>query len=710
MSSPPRPWPGSPVPLGATWDGEGTSFAVHSGSGEAVDLCLLEGSGGDRREVRVPLEHRTGSVWHGYLPGVGPGQRYGYRVDGPYDPAAGHKHNPSKLLLDPYARAMEGGLVLDDAVFGHVLDRPWLQDHRDSAHFVPHSVVVDDGFPWGEDRRPRTPWPETVVYELHVKGFTAAHPGVPEHLRGTYAGLAHPAAVEHLVGLGVTAVELLPVHHFVSEPHLLRRGLTNYWGYNSVGFFAPHAAYSASGSRGQQVREFKAMVRALHAAGLEVLLDVVYNHSGEGDEHGPTLEFRGLDNRGYYRLPPDDRSRYRDVTGCGNTLDLRSAHGLQLVTDSLRYWVQHMHVDGFRFDLAPALSRSEDDFDPRSTFLQVLQQDPVLSDVKLVAEPWDVGPGGYQVGRFPPPWAEWNDQYRDSVRDAWRGRAHGVRSLAYRLAGSSDLFFDQGRQPWASVNFVTAHDGFTLHDLTAYDSKHNEANGEGGRDGSSENRSWNCGIEGPTDDPAVLALRRRQARNLLTTLLLSSGVPMLTMGDEVRRTQRGNNNAYCQDSPLSWQPWDLARDARDLHAFTAALVRLRRAHPVFRQPSFFLGRPGVDGVKDVGWFTAEGRELTDEQWFDPSQVTLGMYLDGQGIRVPGPRGERIVDDSFLLVLHTGPQDVAFRLPGAPWARAYDVVLDTRDERPASDRTRQGVPAGDELAVLRRSVVLLRALR
>jgi isoamylase len=710
VTSPAAPWPGSPRPLGATWDGEGTSFAVFSGSGEAVDLCLLEGSGAHSREVRVPLQQRTGSVWHGYLPGVGPGQRYGYRVDGPYDPPAGHKHNPSKLLLDPYARAVEGDMVLDDAVFGHVPDRPWLQDHRDSAAFVPRSVVVDDAFPWGDDRRPRTPWPETVVYELHVKGFTAQHPGVPEHLRGTYAGLAHPAAVEHLVQLGVTAVELLPVHHFVSEPHLLRRGLTNSWGYNTVGFFAPHAAYSASGTGGQQVREFKAMVRALHAAGLEVLLDVVYNHSGEGDEHGPTLSFRGLDNRGYYRLPPEDRARYRDVTGCGNTLDLRAAHVLQMVTDSLRYWVQEMHVDGFRFDLAPALSRGDDDFDPRSAFLQVVQQDPVLADVKLIAEPWDVGPGGYQVGRFPPPWAEWNDQYRDTVRDAWRGHAPGVRSLAYRLAGSSDLFFTQGRQPWASVNFVTAHDGFTLHDLTAYDVKHNDANGEDGRDGTSDNRSWNCGVEGETDDPAVLALRRRQARNLLTTLLLSSGVPMLTMGDEVRRTQRGNNNAYCQDSPLSWQPWDLGQDARDLQALTAALVRLRRAHPVFRQPSFFLGRSGEDGVKDVGWFSPAGQELSEAQWFDPAQRTLGMYLDGRGIRVRGRRGGDVVDDSFLLVLHTGPDDVAFRLPGAPWATAYDVVLDTRDERSATGRNRQGLPPGDDLVVTGRSVVLLRARR
>ena len=705
----PRPWPGSPAPLGATWDGEGTSFALHTVTGEAVDLCLFDDDG---TEVRVPLEHTTGSVWHGHLPGVGPGQHYGYRVDGPFDPPSGCKHNPSKLLVDPYARALQGDLVLDDAVFGEVPGRPGLQDHRDSAPFVPRSVVVDGAFAWDGDRRPRTPWPQTVVYELHVKGFTALHPGVPEHLRGTYAGLAHPAAVEHLLGLGVTAVELLPVHHFVSEPHLLRRGLTNHWGYNTVGFFAPHAAYSSAGSRGEQVGEFKAMVRALHEAGLEVLLDVVYNHSGEGDEHGPTLEFRGIDNRGSYRLPAHDRSRYEDVTGCGNTLDLRSAHVLQLVADSLRYWVQEMHVDGFRFDLAPALARSEDGFDPRATFLQVVQQDPVLSDVKLVAEPWDVGPGGYQVGHFPPPWAEWNDQYRDTVRDAWRGHGHGhgVRSLAYRLAGSSDLFLRHGRQPWASVNFVTAHDGFTLHDLTAYDVKHNAANGEDGRDGTTDNRSWNCGVEGETSDPAVLRLRRRQARNLLTTLLLSAGVPMLSMGDEVRRTQRGNNNAYCQDSPLSWQPWDLSQDAHDLQAVATELLRLRREHPVFRQASFFLGRPGADGVKDVAWFTARGEELTDREWFDPAQCTLGMYLDGQGIRVPGPRGERVLDDSFLLVLHTGAHDLSVRLPGPPYATAYDVLLDTCDERPAAGGGRTGLPAGGELAVGGRSAVLLRAVR
>ncbi len=689
-----RAWPGRPAPLGATFDGEGTSFALFSASAEAVDLCLFEAG----RETRIPLEDRTAHVWHGYLPGVRPGQEYGYRVEGPYDPPGGQRHDPSKLLVDPYARAISGGYRLDDAVF---------EPRRDSAPHVPRSVVVHDEFDWGQDRRPGTAWADSVVYELHVKGFTARHPGVPEELRGTYAGLAHPAAVEHLLALGVTAVELLPVHHFVSEPHLLRRGLTNYWGYNSLGYFAPHAGYSASGAHGQQVGEFKAMVRALHEAGIEVLLDVVYNHTAEGDETGPTLSMRGIDNESYYRLLADDRARYRDYTGCGNTLDVRHSHVLQLIMDSLRYWVTEMHVDGFRFDLASALARSMHDVDKLSSFLQVVHQDPVVSSVRLVAEPWDVGEGGYQVGEFPPLWSEWNDRYRDAVRDAWRGQG-GVRELAYRLSGSSDLYSDDGRSPSASVNFVTAHDGFSLRDLTTYEHKHNEANGEGNRDGESHNRSWNCGVEGETDQPDVQALRRRQGRNLLATLLLSSGVPMLTMGDEVRRTQQGNNNAYCQDGPLSWQPWDLDGDALALCDWTAALIALRRAHPVLRQRSFFLGRPGVDGiVKDLAWFGAGGQELTDEQWFDPGQRTLAMYLDGRSIRTRGSRGELVDDDSLLVVLHTAAEDADVRLPGPPWAVSYEVLLDTADERPGAG---VHVAAGGVLAVTGRSVVLLRSLR
>jgi glycogen operon protein len=701
---PHAPWPGRSTPLGATWDGEGTNVALFSSGAEAVDVCLFDDDGA---EHRIPLQESTFHVWHGYLPQVGPGTRYGFRVDGPFDPSAGLRHNPSKLLLDPYARAVAGAFVLHDAVFGSVPGRDAGQDHRDSAPFVPRGVVVHDAFPWGDDRPPRTPWSETVVYELHVKGFTAQHPLVPPHLRGTYAGLAHPAAVEHLLALGVTAVELLPVHHFVSEPHLLRQGLVNHWGYNSLGYFAPHAAYSSSGSRGEQVREFKAMVRSLHAAGIEVLLDVVYNHTGEGDHLGPTLSLRGIDNVEYYRLQ-DDRSRYRDYTGTGNTLAIRSPHVLQLITDSLRYWVTEMHVDGFRFDLASALARSFHDVDMLSSFLTTIQQDPVLSQVKLIAEPWDVGEGGYQVGEFPPLWTEWNGRYRDTVRDAWRGASWGVREMAYRLSGSSDLYQVDGRRPWASINFVTSHDGFTLRDLTTYERKRNEANGEDNRDGDDHNRSWNCGVEGETDDAAVNALRRRQARNLLTTLLLSTGVPMLSMGDEVRRTQAGNNNAYSQDSPLSWMPWDGGDDARALTALVQRLLALRREHPVFRQDTFFLGRPvGAGSVKDLAWFRPDGQELRDADWFDPDATTVGMYLDGHGIRTRGSRGERVVDDSFLLLMHTGERDADVTLPGDPWAAAWQVEVDTRSEDGAGSGTH---PGDAVLSLAPRCVLLLRARR
>jgi len=695
----PSVWPGSPLPLGVSWDGAGVNVALHSATAEAVDVCLFDDAD---VEVRVGLTERTGHVWHGYLPGVMPGQRYGLRVDGPFDPAAGLRHNPSKLLLDPRARAVQGELALHDAVFGSVPGRDDAQDHRDSAPYVPRSVVVHEGFDWGADAPPRTPWSDTVVYELHVRGFTAQHPGVPEHLRGTYAGLAHPAAVRHLLELGVTAVELLPVHAFVSEPHLLRRGLTNHWGYSSVGWFAPHAAYAFQPERAGD--ELKAMVKALHEAGLEVLLDVVYNHTGEGDASGPTLSHRGLDNAGAYWLDPAEPARYRDVTGTGSTVDLREPAMLQLVMDSLRHWVSEYHVDGFRFDLASTLTRGEDGAELRSAFLQVVGQDPVLGQVKLIAEPWDLGTGGYLVGRFPTPWAEWNDRFRDTVRDAWRGQSDGVRELARRVSGSSDLY--AGRAPWASVNLVTAHDGFTLHDLTAYDRKHNEANGEGGRDGESHNRSWNCGVEGPTDDPAVEALRRRQARNLLMTLLLSAGTPMLTMGDEVRRTQQGNNNAYCQDGPLSWQPWTHGTDATDLCAWTARLVALRRRHPVLRQRGFFLGRADTGGVRDVGWFREDGRELDDADRHDPHRRTLAMYLDGQAVRARGPRGKRITDDSLLLVLHTGADPLELVLPGPPWARSWELVLDTADERPAH----QSAPVTGDLALTGRSAALLRAVR
>src|SRR4051812_4536375 len=700
-------WPGSPFPLGATWDGEGTNFALFAPAAESVELCLFDG----QAEERVPLEDVTYHVWHGYLPRVGPRQRYGFRVDGPFDTRQGLRWNSSKLLIDPYARALDGEFVLDDAVFGYPSGKDDThQDHRDSASLVPKAVVVADAFPWGEDPRPATPWADTVIYEMHVKGFTARHPDVPPSVRGTYAGLAHPAAIEHLQRLGVTAVELMPVHHFVSEPALLRRGLTNYWGYNTLGFFAPHAAYSSSGSRGEQVREFKAMVRALHAAGIEVILDVVYNHTAEGDETGPTLSFRGIDNPTYYRLRDDDPRRYLDYTGTGNTLNAQQPHVLQLIMDSLRYWVTEMHVDGFRFDLAAALARSFHDVDKLSAFFDIIQQDPVLSRVKLIAEPWDLGPGGYLVGEFPPLWTEWNGKYRDTVRDFWRGAETGVAELAYRLSGSSDLYRDDGRKPYASINFVTCHDGYSLRDLVSYEQKHNEANGEGNRDGNSDNRSWNCGVEGETDDPGINAIRSRQLLNFLTTLLLSTGVPMLRMGDELAHTQRGNNNAYCQDNELSWLDWSHANNDAvgpfNLVDMVAALVRLRRVHPVFRQRAFFEGHRLDDGAKDLAWFTPDGHEMNDDDWSSPSARTIGMYLSGRGIRTRGPRGERIVDDSFLLLLHAGAQDQTFVLPGPPWGDSYVVEVDTA--HPALI-TRERTPAGVELPLTARSTVLLRAV-
>ena len=698
----PTCWPGSPSPLGASWDGEGTNFALWAPAAESVALCLFDEAG---RESRVELDEVTYHVWHGFVPGVGPGQRYGFRVDGPFDPGRGARWNPSKLLADPYARAFDGEFVADDAVFGFPLGRDdTVQDHRDSAPYVPKSVVVHDVFPWGEDHhRPHTAWAESVIYELHVRGFTMRCPGVPERLRGTYAGLAHKAATDHLRQLGVTAVELMPVHQFVSEPQLLRQGSGNYWGYNSIGYFAPHAAYSSSGSRGEQVREFKAMVRALHTAGIEVILDVVYNHTAEGDETGPTLSFRGIDNPTYYRLRDDDPRFYLDYTGTGNTLNARQPHVLQLIMDSLRYWVTEMHVDGFRFDLAAALARSFHDVDKLSAFFEVIQQDPVLSGVKLIAEPWDLGPGGYQVGEFPPLWTEWNGKYRDTVRDFWRGAETGVAELGYRLTGSSDLYQDDGRRPYASINFVTCHDGFSLRDLVSYDKKHNEVNGENNKDGSDDNRSWNCGVEGDTDDAAVNALRARQMRNFFATLLLSTGVPMLRMGDEFGHTQRGNNNAYCQDNELSWMDWSPTGPLSQHFELVSRLVGLRRIHPVFRQRAFFQGRAvGGDGVKDLAWFTPEGDEMNDADWSVQSARTLGMYLSGEGIRTRGPRGERITDRSFLLLLHAGEDDVDFRLPGPPWAEGYTVVLDTA----APDDMTRDLKAGDDLTMTARSLTLL----
>ncbi len=702
-------WPGRPFPLGATWDGEGTNFALFSEAAESVELCLF-----DRKDVetRLRLTEVTAHVWHGYVPGVNPGHRYGYRVHGPYEPRWGQRFNPAKLLLDPYAKAVDGELDWDDSVFGYVVGGS--DDHidrRDSAPHVPKSVVADTLFPWGEDQPPRRPWHDTVIYELHVKGFTARHPGVPENQRGTYAGLASPAAVDHLTSLGVTAVELLPVHHFVSEHDLVKRGLSNYWGYNSVGYFAPHAAYSSSGSLGDQVREFKAMVRTLHSAGIEVILDVVYNHTAEGNHMGPTLSFRGIDNAAYYRLVEDDPRYYMDYTGTGNTLNARHPEVLHLIMDSLRYWVTEMHVDGFRFDLASALARGFHEVDRLSAFFDLIHQDPVISSVKLIAEPWDVGEGGYQVGNFPVLWTEWNGKYRDAVRDFWRGMGTSLAEMGYRLTGSSDLYQGDGRGPIASINFVTAHDGFTLRDLVSYDHKHNEANGEENRDGTDDNRSWNCGAEGDTDDPDVLELRRRQQRNLLATLLLSQGVPMLLAGDELNRTQRGNNNAYCQDNEITWLAWDLDPEAKDLLEVARRLVALRRDHPVFRRRKFFQGRPiHGSGLADIGWFGPDGQEMSDEQWISGKLVALGMFLNGDEISEPGPRGERIVDDSFLVILN-GPDPVPFCLPDGKWASTFELVLDTGIGYARSDTDREAITllADEELALVARSLVILRKI-
>ncbi|MFD9580430.1 glycogen debranching protein GlgX [Streptomyces griseus] len=715
MAPPPAVWPGAPMPLGARFrvgpDGvAGTNFALWAGGAEAVELCLFDERGA---ETRCPLAELTHEIWHGFVPGVRPGQRYGYRVHGRWDPWTGARWNAAKLLLDPYARAVDGSFALPPEVYGHVRDWPdqpvadTVRDDRDSAPFVPKGVVVRDDDDWVEDRRPKTPWADSVIYELHVRGFTKLHPDIPPELRGTYAGLAHPAAIAHLTRLGVTAVELLPVHQFAHEDHLLRRGLRNHWGYNSIGYFAPHAGYSASGTAGQQVGEFKRMVHALHGAGIEVILDVVYNHTAEAGELGPMLSLRGIDNRGYYRLQQDPR-RYADYTGCGNTLHVVQPQVLRLITDSLRYWVTEMGVDGFRFDLAAALARSMHDVDMLSPFLAVIAQDPVLRRVKLIAEPWDVGNGGYQVGAFPPLWTEWNDRYRDAVRDFWRGALPDVRDLGYRLTGSSDLYAWGGRRPYASVNFVTAHDGFTLRDLVSYERKHNEANGEGNRDGTDDNRAWNCGAEGESGDPEINALRRRQLRNLLTTLLLSTGVPMLVAGDEMGRTQGGNNNAYCQDNETGWLDWSLLEEPawRQLTELTARVLTLRRTHPVLRRRAFFSGRAQApDGLRDLAWFARDGREMTEGDWYAPA-ATLGLYLSGRDIPGRDARGEPVTDDSFLAVLHAGAEPVAFELPGPPWADAYELVLDTsrEDQAQAPGTVLEG---GTEVTVPARSVLLLR---
>ena len=641
-------WPGQPTPLGANYDGAGTNVAVFSEVAESVELCLQDEDG---QETRLTLPEVTAFVWHGYVPGLRPGQRYGFRVHGPWCPHEGHRCNPLKRLLDPYAKVVTGAVRWHEAVFAHANDDPdGLLDERDSSPYMPWSVVADPQFDWRDDRAPKTPMPDSVVYELHVKGFTARHPEIPNELRGTYLGLAHPAAIDYLTQLGVTAVELMPVHQFVHDRRLIAHGLRNYWGYNSIGYFAPHNEYASGDQRGAQVVEFKRMVQALHASGIEVILDVVYNHTGEGDHRGPSLSFRGLDNAAYYRLAPKNRARYVDYTGTGNSLNMRHPHVLQLIMDSLRYWVVEMHVDGFRFDLAATLAREVHEVDQLSAFFDLIQQDPVVSQVKLIAEPWDVGEGGYQLGNFPAGWSEWNGQYRDTVRDCWRGADGTLREFAKRFTGSSDLYESTGRRPSASVNFATAHDGFTLRDLVSYENKRNDANGEDGRDGSGDNRSWNCGVEGPTDDLVVLELRTRQQRNLIATLLLSQGVPMVLAGDEIGRTQGGNNNPYNQDNETSWVDW--ADADVDLLAFTRQAIRLRREQPVFRRRRWLEGRTVREpGVGDSAWFTPDGHEMSDAHWGQDFAKALAVLLNGQAIPSLGPRGERIAGDSFYLTFN-----------------------------------------------------------
>ena len=716
-------WPGVSYPLGATYDGVGTNFALYSEVADRVELCLSQADG---TEERIALTEVDGFIWHGYLSGVGPGQRYGFRVHGPYDPRAGHRCNPAKLLLDPYAKAIEGSVRFGQPIFGYDFGRAARANRADSAPFVPRGVVANPYFDWGHDRPPRMPYHQSVIYEAHVRGLTKLHPAVPEEQRGTYTGLAHPAVIEHLLDLGVTAVELMPVHQFVSDGFLAERGLSNYWGYNTIGFFAPHNAYASAGELGEQVPEFKCMVRALHEAGLEVILDVVYNHTAEGNHLGPTLSFRGIDNAAYYRLTDSpDRSHYFDTTGTGNSLLMSSPHVLQLIMDSLRYWVLEMHVDGFRFDLAAALARQFHEVDHLSAFFELVQQDPVVSQVKLIAEPWDVGDGGYQVGNFPPLWTEWNGKYRDSVRDFWRGEPASLPEFASRLTGSSDLYASDNRRPIASINFVTCHDGFTLADLVSYDAKHNEANGEGGNDGSNDNRSWNCGAEGPTDDPGIRALRARQQRNFLATLLLSQGVPMLLAGDELGRTQLGNNNGYCQDNELSWLHWPAGQDAADVEqeiagtgsfpcSFARTLIRLRANHPVFRRRRFFTGKPdhggyGHDGSEplgDIAWLTPGGTEMTDEDWNAGFAKSITVFLNGNAISEPDVRGERITDDSFLLLFNAAEHDLEFTIPAAEYGEHWLLELDTGDSHsPPEDPGI--VKPGDSVTLVSRSLRLLR---
>jgi isoamylase len=695
-------WPGNNYPLGATYDGAGTNFSIFSEVAERVELCLFDEQG---QETKIDLPEVTSFCWHGYLPNIGPGQRYGFRVHGPNNPAEGHRCNPAKLLLDPYARAIEGQVQWNEAVFSyHFSDPDGPPNEADSASFMPKSVVINPYFDWGNDRHPKTQWHEMIIYETHVKGFSINFSDIPEELRGTYTGLSHPKAIDYFNRLGITTVELMPVHQFVQDSHLLERGLRNYWGYNSIGFLAPHNEYAAAGQNGQQVQDFKQMVKGLHEAGIEVILDVVYNHTAEGNHLGPVLSFKGIDNAAYYRLVGDDRRYYMDYTGTGNSLNMRHPHTLQLVMDSLRYWVLEMHVDGFRFDLASTLARGLHEVDRLSAFFDIIQQDPIISQVKLIAEPWDIGEGGYQVGNFPPLWLEWNGKYRDSVRDYWRGQDQTLGEFAYRFTGSSDLYESTGRKPYASINFITAHDGFTLNDLVSHNEKHNEANGEENRDGESHNRSWNCGVEGPTDDPEVNALRAKQKRNFLATLFLSQGIPMILGGDEISRTQRGNNNAYCQDNEISWFNWDAAD--KELLEFARQLIQFRRQHPVFHRRRWFQGRP-IHGAKvtDIGWFTPDGQQMEEEHWGEGFAKAVGIFLNGDAIASPDARGERVTDDTFYVLFNAHYEPLEFTLPKSEWGKEWVPVLDTTQQVPKEEEQR--LRAATTVPVEARSLKVLR---
>ena len=697
-------WTGKSYPLGATFDGSGTNFALFSEAAERVELCLFDEDGAERR---IDVTEVDAYVWHVYLPAVQPGQRYGYRVHGPFDPAAGLRCDPSKLLLDPYAKAIAGMASNHPSLYSYDFEDPEKRNTEDSAAHTMHSVVVSPFFDWGNDHPPAHEYHDTVIYEAHVKGLTMLHPEIDDNIRGTYVAMGHPAVIEHLKELGVTAVELMPVHQFVQDGHLVEKGLRNYWGYNTIGFFAPHNEYAYAGDLGQQVQEFKQMVKNLHEAGIEVILDVVYNHTAEGNHLGPTLCFRGIDNSAYYRLVEGDEAHYYDTTGTGNSLLMRTPHVLQLIMDSLRYWVTEMHVDGFRFDLASTLARELHEVDRLSAFFDIIQQDPVISQVKLIAEPWDLGEGGYQVGGFPPLWSEWNGRYRDSVRDFHRSEPGTVGDFTSRLAGSSDLYQHTGRTPIASINFVTAHDGFTMRDLVSYNERHNEANQEGGGDGESHNRSWNSGVEGDTDDEAVLALRKRRAKNLMATLLVSQGVPMILHGDEMGRTQQGNNNTYCQDNALSWVDWKLDEHQDEMLWFTQRMIALRREHPIFRRRRFLQGVVREDAgsvLKDVEWLGTDGEPMTEEEWNDPQNKCLTMFLNGSAIPEPNSRGERIEGDSALVVFNASGNDVDVVLPGEEYGAEWEVVLgtgDTIDVGSVFDAGQQVVRPGHSMLILMR---------